>query len=145
MADYIIYIGAVMTASSLLYMLLPEGSVRRVASLATGFLVISAILSPVGRGIPNISVKLPLAEQKDLESAKKSYRANVIQQHRKNLCKIIKQRLKNGGTVFVDTDNDGNIKKITLRVKGDESAAVSYIVSELSVPRERITIIYENN
>ena len=70
MADYIIYIGAVMTASSLLYMLLPEGSVRRVASLATGFLVISAILSPVGRGIPNISVKLPRAEQKDLESAK---------------------------------------------------------------------------
>ncbi len=145
MGDYIIYAGTVMTVASLLNILLPHGSVKNTAATAIGFVVISALLAPLGKGVPRLEIKLPTESSATVRSAEKAYRAQVIGEHKKNLAEIIEKKLKHGGRAFVDTDENGTVTAVTLYIHGDESGATAYIVTQMGVPRERIEIIYENN
>ena len=45
----------------------------------------------------------------------------------------------------MEVSPDGEITRVTITLRGDESAAVEYIVNTLGVPRERIKTVYENN
>lgn len=145
MGDYIIYAGTVMTAASLLHILLPQGTVKNTAATAIGFVVISALLAPLGKGVPHLDIKLPTEGVATVRSAEKAYRAQVIEEHKKNLAEMIEKKLKHGGRAFVETDGDGAVTAVTLYIRGDESGAAAYIVTQMGVPRERIEIIYENN
>lgn len=143
MREYIISLGGVMTLSALTQMLMPEGSIKKFASLATGFMIIAAILSPIPFNIKDINFKTENTEL-DFASAEATYRAEVITRHRENLGEKINEQMVNGSKAFVETDNDGNITSVTIRLSGDESKAVFYITNELKVPRERIKLINED-
>lgn len=143
MREYIISLGGVMTLSALTQMLMPEGSIKKFASLATGFMIIAAILSPIPFNIKDINFKTENTEL-DFSSAEATYRAEVIMRHRENLGEKINEQMVNGSKAFVETDNDGNITSVTIRLSGDESKAVFYITNELKVPRERIKLINED-
>lgn len=130
---------------SLSQLLLPDGGLKRFASLAAGFMIISAVVSPLGSVPKDALGGLSLPAESSAAADDALYRAEVIKRHRKNLAEIIEKKLRHKSRVYVDTDNDGNITKVTLRCGGDESECVAYIISELKVPRERIVTVYENN
>ena len=142
MREYIISLGSVMLLASFMQLLLPEGSIKKFASLAAGFMIISTMISPVKTDFnfyQDLNADVTYGEKEEA-----IYRAEVLKKHKENLRSIIQNKLKHGGTAFVETDNDGNIASVTLRVKGDESAAVVYITETLGVKRERIKI-YDDN
>ena len=142
MREYIISLGSVMLLVSFMQLLLPEGGVKKFASLAAGFMIISAMISPIKTDFDFSSVIDADVTYGEKEEA--IYRAEVLKKHKENLKDIIQSKLKHGGKVFVETDNEGNITSVTLRVKGDESAAVMYITETLGVKRERIKV-YDYN
>ena len=145
MKEYIISVGTVMMLISFSQMILPEGGLKRFASLATGFMIICAVLSPLRGGKALDFSGITVENAATFPEADASvYRAEVLKQHRENLEKAVESHM-NGGKAYVEVDNDGNITKITLRSGMDESGAVSYIVSELGLPRERIVVTDENN
>ena len=144
MRDYIISLGVVMTLGSLMQLLMPEGSVKRFASLSIGFMIMSAVFSPIPFNVENLNFKTDGTEL-DFSSAEATYRAEVIVRHKENLNEKINAQMIHNSKAFVQTDNDGNITSVTIHVRGDESKAVLYIINELKVPRERIKIINEDN
>lgn len=144
MREYIISLGGVMTLSALAQMLMPEGSIKKFASLAIGFMIVATVLSPIPFNIKDIDFKSENTEI-DFSSAEATYRAEVIMRHRENLNEKINAQMVHGSKAFVQTDNDGNITSVTLRLRGDESKAVFYITNELKVSRERIKIVNEDN
>lgn len=142
MREYIISLGAVMLLTSFMQLLLPEGGIKKFASLAAGFMIISAIISPIKSDFDISSVfETDIVYEEEQEAI---YRAEVLKKHKENLREIIQKKLKHGGTAYVETDNEGNITSVTLRCKGDESAAVMYIVESMGVKRERIKV-YDDN
>ncbi len=144
MKEYIISLGCVMTLSALAQMLMPEGSIKKFASLAIGFMIVATVLSPIPFNIKDLNFKSENTEI-DFSSAEATYRAEVIMRHRENLNEKINAQMVHGSKAFVETDNDGNITSVTLRLSGDESKAVLYITNELKVPRERIKTVNEDN
>ncbi len=142
MREYIISVGSVMTLISFALMLVPEGGIKKFASMAAGFMIISSILElPKGEinftGINIDKIEADYSEQEAL------YTAEVIKRHKENLKAAIEKEMKSGKS-FVETDNDGNITRVTLRCTEDESAALRYVTETLGVPRERVKVIYEN-
>jgi len=142
MREYIISLGSVMLLTSFMQLLLPDGSIKRFASLAAGFMMISAVIMPFK---PDFEIPLSF----DIENAYSSeneaiYRAEILKAHEKNIRELIKKKLKHGGEVYVETDNDANIVSVTLKCRGDESEAVMYITESLGVKRERIKV-YDDN
>ena len=144
MRDYIISLGVVMTLSALAQILMPEGSIKKFASLAIGFMIVATVLSPIPFNIKDLNFKSENTKL-DFSSAEATYRAEVIMRHKENLNEKINAQMVHGSKAFVETDNDGNITSVTIRLRGDESKAVLYITNELKVSRERIKIINENN
>jgi len=144
MREYIISLGCVMTISALAQMLMPEGSIKKFASLAMGFMIVATVLSPISFNIKDLTFKSESTEI-DFSSAEATYRAEVIMRHKENLNEKINAQMVHGSKAFVETDNDGNITSVTIRARGDESKAVLYITNELKVSRERIKIINEDN
>ena len=144
MRDYIISLGVVMTLSALAQMLMPEGSIKKFASLAIGFMIVATVLSPIPFNIKDLNFKSENTKL-DFSSAEATYRAEVIMRHKENLNEKINAQMVHGSKAFVETDNDGNITSVTIRLRGDESKAVLYITNELKVSRERIKIINEDN
>lgn len=145
MKDYIISVGAVMMLLSFSQLLLPEGGLKKFASLAAGFIIINALVAPLGKGLSEIDVGSISVSEASPGISDAQFRAEVIKKHRENLAELIEKKTRFKSRAYVETDNDGNITKITLKCKGDESECVAYIVNELKVPRERIVITYENN
>ena len=131
-----------MLLTSFMQLLLPEGNIKKFASLAAGFMIISTMISPIKFDFDISSVLNTDISYEEKEEA--IYRAEVLKKHKENLRNIIQSKLRYGGKVFVETDNDGNITSVTLRCKGDESAAVMYITETLGVKRERIKV-YDDN
>ena len=144
MREYIISVGSVMTLVSFALLLIPEGGVKKFASLAAGFMIISAILEP-NFGETDISKLNVKSYEIDVSKEEALYKAEGIKRHQENLKKTIEKEMKHNSEAYVETDSDGNITKVSLRCGGDESHAVLYIVETLGVPRERIFISYENN
>lgn len=126
-------------------LLLPDGGLKKFASLAAGFMIISAVISPLGSVPADTLENFTIPSENSSAANDALYRAEVIRRHRENLAGIIKKKLRHKSRAYVDTDNDGNITKITLYCGGDESECVAYIIRELGVPRERIVTVYENN
>ncbi len=133
-----------MTLSALAQMLMPEGSIKKFASLAIGFMMVATVLSPIPFNIKDLNFKSEGTEI-DFSSAEATYRAEVIMRHKENLNEKINAQMVHGSKAFVETDNDGNITSVTIRLRGDESKAVLYITKELKVPRERIKTVNEDN
>ena len=66
------------------------------------------------------------------------------------ICKVclerkIEEKMKYGSDAYVEVSSEGNIISVSLRLSGDESVAIAYIIDTLKVPRERIKLSYENN
>lgn len=142
MREYIISVGSVMTLISFALMLLPEGGIKKFASMAAGFMIISSILEFPGGEINFSGINIEKIEA-DYSEKEALYTAEVMKRHRENLKAAIDKEMKSGKS-FVETDNNGNITRVTLRCSEDESGALLYVTQTLGVPRERVKVIYEN-
>lgn len=147
MREYMKNLGTIMMMIALSNMLIPEGGIKKFASLATGFMLITAAVAVVPKNVSEFSFSSPAYtfDEKKMEAAEERYRQQVMENHRKNLQELIEEKFVHFSKAQVEIDGEGNIKKVTLYVRGDESRAISYIVNELSFPRERISIVYEKN
>lgn len=140
-------IGSVMMMISFSGILIPEGSIRKFASLAMGFMLITAIMSPFGRDGKFFEFKPDSfgVSEESIKEAESLYEKNVLDRHRQNLEGMIKEKIKHGSDVKAEVNEKGELCKVTLFLKGDESTAVLYIVDTLKLPRERIKLVYEND
>lgn len=147
MREYMKNLGTIMMMIALSNMLIHEGGIKKFASLATGFMLITAAVAVVPKNVSEFSFSSPAYtfDEKRMEEAEERYRQQVMENHRENIEKLISENFVHPSKVQVETDGEGNITKVTLYVRGDESRAISYIVNELSFPRERISLIYEKN
>lgn len=147
MREYMMNLGVVMMLIALANILLPEGGLKKFASLAMGFMLITAALSFLPRDLGEISFSAESFEidEEEIETARAQYRAEVLKEHRKNLEKKIEENMRHGSKAFVELREDGEILSVTLRLRGDESGAVLYIINTLNVPRERIKLSYDEN
>lgn len=147
MREYMKNLGTIMMMIALSNMLIPQGGIKKFASLATGFMLITAAIAIVPENVSDFSFSSPAYtfDEKKMEQAEERYREQVIKNHTENMEKLISEKFVHPSRAEVITDFNGNITKITLYIKGDESRAVSYIVNELKFPRERINIVNEKN
>lgn len=147
MREYMISLGSVLMLVALSEILLPPGGIKRFASLAMGFMLISTAVAPLPASIEDIKLEADAfrIDEEELARSNAVYRAEVLKKHRENLAAKIKEHIKHGSEVYVETTPEGEITRVSLHLKGDESAAVIYITGELGVPRERIKLIYDNN
>ena len=147
MREYMKNLGTIMMMIALSNMLIPEGGIKKFASLATGFMLITAAVAVVPKNVSEFSFSSPAYtfDEKKMEEAEEKYREQVIENHRENIEGLISEKFIHSSKAQVETDQEGNITKVTLYVSGDESKAISYIVNELKFPRERISLIYEKN
>lgn len=147
MREYMKNLGTIMMMIALSNMLIPKGGIKKFATLATGFMLITAAVAVVPKNVSEFSFSSPAYtfDEKRVEEAEERYREQVMENHRENIEKLISENFVHPSKAQVETDGEGNITKVTLYVHGDESRAISYIVNELSFPRERITIEYEKN
>lgn len=147
MREYVTTLGSVMMMVSIAGILIPGGGIKKIASLAMGFMVITVAVHPLEKGRKIFEFDTDNFEILDtsLTDAETLYEENVLSQHEKNLEDMIAAHLKYKSTVDVTVNETGEIDSVTLNLKGDESRAVSYIVETLRFPRERIKLVYENN
>lgn len=147
MKEYVISLGAVMMMIAFADILIPEGGIKKFASLAMGFMIITAVTAPFGEKNEffNLDASTFTVDETEIEKAEAQYRAAVLIEHRKNLTKNIESKIKHGSKVFVEVTPEGNLSRVKILLKGDESAAVMYIVENLGLPRERIELSYEDN
>lgn len=147
MREYMKNLGTIMMMIALSNMLIPEGGIKKFASLATGFMLITAAVAVVPKNVSEFSFSSPAYtfDEKRMEEAEEKYRQQVMENHRENLENLIEENFVHSSKAQVEIDREGNITKVTLYVCGDESRAISYIVNELKFPRERITVVYEKN
>ncbi len=147
MREYMKNLGTIMMMIALSNMLIPEGGIKKFASLAMGFMLITAAIAIVPKNVSEFSFSSPAYtfDEKRMEEAEERYRQQVMENHRENLRRLIEENFVHSSKAQVETDIEGNIKKVTLYIRGDESRAITYIVNELNFPRERISIVYEKN
>lgn len=147
MKEYMTSLGVVLMLIALSSMLIPEGSIKKYASLAMGFMLITSALSliPSGSKIPIFTEDSFSISEEDIATAEAQYRAEVLRRHRENLEKTIEEKLKYGGRAYAEVSPEGDVISVTLEVFGDESGAVAYIVENLGVGRERIKLKYDKN
>jgi|GEM_PF-1656681 len=147
MREYIISLGSVMMLIAFSNILLPEGSIKKFASLAMGFMLISTAIAPLPSRLEDIKIDAQSFEidEEDIAAAQAQYKAQILKRQREILADKISEHIKHGSKVYVQTSPDGEIISVTLSLKGDESSAVAYITDTLKVPRERIKLFYENN
>ena len=147
MKDYMTSLGVVLMLIALSNMLVPEGSIKKYASLAMGFMLITSAISfiPTGSEAPIFTEDSFSISEEEVASAQAHYRAEVLKRHRENLEKTIEEKLKYGGRAYVEVSPDGEVISVALTVFGDESRAVAYIVENLGIGRERISLKYDKN
>lgn len=147
MKEYMLNLGSIMMMMALSKLILPEGGIKKFASLAMGFMLITAALAPLPSNFEEISFDSESFEinDTDIEKSEAQYRAQVIKAHRENLERMITENIVHDSRVSVEVTQNGEIIGVTLVLKGDESKAVNYIVNTLGVPRERIKISYDEN
>lgn len=147
MKEYVISLGTVMMMIAFADILIPDGGIKKFASLAMGFMIITAVAAPFGEQneLFKFDTSSFMIDEAELEKAEAEYRAAVLLEHRKNLTEKIETKIRHGSKVFVEVTQEGNLSKVKIILKGDESAAVRYIVETLGLPRERIELSYENN
>ena len=147
MREYMAHLGTVLMLIAFANMLIPDGNIKKYASLAMGFMLICAALTNFPSAIGNFQVAgedFRISDD-DIEAAQVQYRTRVIESHRENIKNEIEKRMKHGSKAFVEVGNQGEIISVTLRVRGDESEALVYITEELGLKRERIKIKYDKN
>ena len=142
MREYMVSLGCVLMIIAFSKMILPEGSIKKYVSLATGFILISTALTLFPGKIGEISFDEESfrLDEGDIAKMEATYQAKVITEHRENLQKKIEEQMSHNSKAFVEVSPEGEILSVTLRLQGDESKAVKYIVEELGVERERIKI-----
>ncbi len=147
MNGYIKNLGTVMMMVAIANILMPEGSIKKFAALSMGFIMITAAIAPVGQIFDKteFSIETFSADEKNLSEAEKGYREEVFKQHRENIREKINENIRHGSEVTVEVSEDGSLTGVSITLRGDESAAVKYIVDTLKLPRERIKLNYENN
>lgn len=147
MREYMTALGSVLIITAFAKMLVPEGSIKKYVSLATGFMIISTALSILPGKLGDISFSEDSFSFNDDEITKieARYKAEVIKEHRKNLSEKIEAQMKHGSKAYAEVSPDGQILSVTLVLKGDESKALQYVVEELGVERERIKIKYDKD
>ena len=147
MKEYMTSLGTVLMMTALSSMLVPEGNIKKFVSMAMGFILISAALSFIPSGKEDFKFSFDSFElnQSDFARAESAYRAEIIKEHRKNLESKIESYMKHGSKAYVEVTESGEITRVTLTLRGDESRAVRFITEELGVNRERIKLKYDKN
>lgn len=147
MREYMISLGAVMMLIAFSSILINEGGIKKFASMAMGFILISTAITPLPGGIKEIEgiAENFVLDDEEIAKAQAQYKAKVIERHRENIEKQIEEKMVHGSKAYVEVTQNGEIISVTLKLLGDESAALGYIVDTLKVPRERIKLSYENN
>lgn len=147
MNEYISNIGTVMILVAIANILIPDTGIKKFASLSMGFIMIAAAIVPVSQIFPDdgFSIETFETDESVMAEAENNYRKEVLSRHSENIKQKIYGHIKYGSQVDVSVDDNGDITEVSIIPKGDESAAVAYIVGTLKLPRERIKIKYENN
>lgn len=147
MREYMISLGSIMMIIAFANLLIPEGGMKKFASLAMGFMLISTLIAPLPSKIEDLNFDAMDFEinDSDIATAQAQYKARILKKQRQLIEEKIKEHINYNSEVYVENSPDGEIINITLKLKGDESSAVAYITGTLEVPRERIKLIYENN
>lgn len=140
-------LGTVLMLIAFANMIVPEGNIKKYVSLAMGFMIITAALSVLPSKWEEIQFSSESFElsSDEIASAQAQYRAQVIKMHREKLENKIAEQMRHGSKAYVEVSEDGEIISVTLLLRGDESKAVSYIVKNMGVPRERIKLKYDKN
>ncbi len=145
MIEYIKNLAVVMMMVSIANILIPEGGIKKFASLAMGFIMISSAIFPLGDLLKKDFADTFVIDEKQYEKAEKETREKVLSAHKENLEMKIMEHIKHNSDVNVSVDDDANITDVKINAGGDESSAVAYIINTLKVPRERIKIVYDKN
>ena len=147
MREYMMNLGSVLMLIALSNMIIPEGGVKKYASLAMGFMLISSAVSIIPVKVEDISFSTAekAISQSQIFDLKEQFQADIMKKHRENLENIIEEKMKYGSKAYVKITEDGEIESVEIFARGDESAAVFYIVDSLKVPRERIKLSYDKN
>ena len=87
MREYMTALGSMLIITAFAKMLVPEGSIKKYVSLATGFMIISTALSILPGKLGDISFSEDSFSFNDDEITKieAEYKAEVIKEHRKNI------------------------------------------------------------
>ncbi len=144
MKDYLVSLGVVSILSAFAKMIMPEGGIKKFASLTIGFMVIATILSPVPIKVSDFYIEEE-SEEINLSVAEAKYKADVLLRHRENINSMIEEKMIHNSKAFAEVNDKGEVFSVTIHANGDESQAVHFIVTELKVPRERINIINETD
>jgi len=142
MREYMLSLGTVLMLVAFANMIVPEGTIKKYVSLATGFMIITTAISIIPGKIGEISFpseSFQMSEEK-IAGIEAEYYAEVMKEHKKNLETKIGEHMTKGGKVFVEVTEKGEIISITLISEKDESKAILYITENLGVERERIRI-----
>lgn len=147
MKEYMTSLGTVLMMTALSNMLIPNGNIKKFVSMAMGFILISAALSflPAKKEDFRFSFDSFELSESDFARAEAVYRAEIIKEHKKNLENKIESYMKHGSKAYVEVTESGEITRVTLSLRGDESRAVRFITEELGVSRERIKLKYDKN
>ena len=145
MREYMITLGSMLMMVSIAEILMPEGGIKKFASLAMGFMIITVAVAPISGDVFKFETETFGINEESMKEAQRQYEEKVLAEHRKNLTLRIQEHIKHGSEVSVEVTSEGILQQVTITLKGDESSAVAYIVETLKLPRERIKLIYENN
>ena len=145
MKEYMTTLGTILMLISFSNMLIPEGSIKKYTSLAMGFILICSALSfiPADKDKAFFDIEPFSFSEDEIENSEALFRAEVIKKHRENLENTVKEKLKHGGRVYVEVTPQGEVISVTLWIRGDESAAVSYIIENFGISREEIKLKYD--
>ena len=147
MKEYMSSLGCVLMITAFAKVIIPDGGIKKYMSLAMGFILISTALTLIPGKFGEISFPAESfrLDEKEVSRMEADYRARVMTGHKKNLQNKIEQQMQHGSKAFVEVSPEGEIISVTLRLKGDESKAVLYIVEQLGVERERIKLKNDKN
>lgn len=147
MREYMTNLGTVLMMVAVAEILIPEGNTKKFASLAMGFMVITAVVFPLDSVLtmPEFDAQSFVEEEKSAESIRAQYHAEGLKRQAESLASGINEKIKHSSKVSVQMANDGTLAGVTINLKGDESEAVSYIVNTLGLSRERIKLNYDKD
>lgn len=147
MREYMTNLGTVLMMIAVAEILMPAGSIKKFASLAMGFMVITAVVFPLDSVLtmPDFDAQSFVEEEQSADSIRAQLRAEGLKKVEESLAAKINEKIKHGSKVYVRVANDGTLTGVTINLNGDESRAVDYIVNTLKLPRERIKLNYDKD
>ncbi len=136
MSGYIELLGAAAVLGALMDMLVPDGSFKKYCRLASGFMIVAVMLSPLTEAFPSIDMSTAGLSTQEAEA---EARARILIEHKQNLERIIGAEFP-GSEVYVEVDGEGNVFRVTMNGEADEAAVREYLRESMGVEGSAVKI-----